>query len=352
LLTNSWSSLFGVVITIIFNLSKNWHYVHYSTILMVGIGLMFVLLHLNESIKYSYLKKDFHQLYGTLETIAVKNNRREEYFNWKRRFKFYETDEKMLEALVTQGVATKKHDYTLKYRLTCIFCNKENAYNFLLFCIIKMVVGAAYAYNGLDMKNTSNMMVNPIIFFLSDFIVIVATGHFIEIPWIGRKRPTIICSFIATLFFYLKYFTILGHGESYSVLWIDIVLRFCINIIFQVLTLWSIEIYPFDIAMLASNLNRLASRIGRIYSPILLLNHRKMITGQIAILMSISSFLILFIKDTTGMLIKDSTQTVEEERKATEKRLSIAKPLENVAAHEEGEEFHKLNEETINKKKD
>ena len=73
-------------------------------------------------------------------------------------------------------------------RLKSIFYNKENFYNFIILSAIMIVVGAAYAYNGLDMRNTKNMLVNPIIFFLTDFIVVVSAGALIEIPCIGRKK--------------------------------------------------------------------------------------------------------------------------------------------------------------------
>ena len=313
--TNSWACLFGIVIAVIFNKSKNWQYVHLSTIFIVLIGLCLVIVHLRESIKFSFLKKNFLELFETLQIIAKKNDRMNEYLEWKSNFKFFDTDKNIIESQDQNNpLINSKKIYSLKYTLKCIFCDSDNLKIFILFCLIKISVGAAYAYNGIDMRHSSNMLVDPIIFFLSDFIVIVITGELIEIPWIGRKKPVLIFSIIASIFYLVKYFIIIGHSNNYTVFWVDIILRFCININFQILTLWSIESYPFDIAMLASNLNRLASRFGRIYAPIIELKDRNLITAQVAIFIFLSCFLILFLDDTTGKIIDDSTKTMETQK--------------------------------------
>jgi len=239
--------------------------------------------------------------------MSNKNNRKNEYLAWKESFNFHETNTNIVEALEKEEKLNFGKNLSTYSRLKCIF-NKENIGNFLIVSTIMVIVGAAYSYNGLDMGNTSNFLVNPIIFFLSDFIVVVSAGALIEIPWIGRKRPVVLFSFLAAIFFIIKYIIISNSLSNYSVFWIDIVLRFCININFYVLTVWSIEIYPFDISMLAANLNRLSSRIGRIYSPIVLLSHRKLMTFHLCILMWVSSIFLFFLKDTTGMIIRESSK--------------------------------------------
>jgi len=321
LLTNSWSSLFGIIIAIIFNTFSSWHYIHYSTIVINFLGLFLNVLFLKESVKYSFLKKNFQVLFETFEYMSNKNNRKNEYLAWKESFNFHETNTNIVEALEKEEKLNISRNLSTFSRLKCIF-NKDNIGNFLIVSTIMIIVGAAYSYNGLDMRNTSNFLVNPIIFFLSDFIVVVSAGALIEIPWIGRKKPVVLFSFLAAIFFIIKYIIISNSLPNYSVFWIDIVLRFCININFYVLTVWSIEIYPFDISMLAANLNRLSSRIGRIYSPIVLLSHRKLMTFQLCISMWISSIFLFFLTDTTGMIIKESSKDSMETKLMESLKLS------------------------------
>ena len=345
LLTNSWSSLFGIVIALIFNNFNSWHYIHYSTILVNALGLITNLIFLKESVKFSFLNKHFNVLFETMKYMSVKNNREKEYLEWKQKFIIYDTDKNILNSLEKEQINYQKNNLSTISRLKSIFYNKENFYNFIILSAIMIVVGAAYAYNGLDMRNTKNMLVNPIIFFLTDFIVVVSAGALIEIPCIGRKKPVVIVSFLAAVFYIVKYLIIINNETNFSVFWVDLVLRFCININFYVLTVWTIEIYPFDISMLASNLNRLSSRIGRIYSPIVLLSNRTHITFQLIICLWISSFFLLFIKDTTGTIIKESSYPVT-------KGFTEFKLKENVNPNESlSEDFQESENLILSKKK-
>jgi len=251
--------------------------------------------------------------------LAKKNGRTKQYENWKENFLTYETERNILIAIEKEQSHQMKNNLSTISRLKSIFYVKENFYNFIILSTIMIVVGAAYAYNGLDMRNTRNMLVNPIIFFLTDFIVVVSAGALIEIPWIGRKRPVVIFSFVAAIFYIIKYLIMTSDDQNSSAFWVDLTLRFCININFYVLTVWTIEIYPFDISMLAANMNRLSSRIGRIYSPIVLLTNRRVITFQLCISMWISSIFLLFLKDTTGIIIKESSHNFREEAEIKDK---------------------------------
>jgi len=167
-----------------------------------------------------------------------------------------------------------------------------------------------------------------------------------------EKKPVLACSILAAIFYTIKYLVIVSKEDNYSVFWIDIVLRFCININFYILTVWTIEFYPMDISMLASNLNRLSSRIGRIYSPIILLSHRKIITAQIAAFMTIASCLLFLPKDTTGTIIKETTTI------ASKKEEPLEAVAEEKSLYDKENEFNKencINEEThkfINKKRE
>jgi len=266
--------------------------------------LILNLVFLQESVKFSFLYKNYTQLFQTFEYISRKNGRHKEYLDWKNNNFYFNGNENIIEA---REVPSNKGSHSTLYRIYCILCLKENVYTFITFCSIKICVGAAYAFNGLDMRNTSNMLVNPIIFFLTDFVVVIFSGTVIEIPSIGRKKPVLVFSSLAAIFYFIKYSIILTKPDGYSVFWIDVILRFCININFYVLTVWSIEIYPADISMLASNLNRLCSRLGRVYSPIIMLTHRRFMNSQLIALMTLSSCLIMLLTDTTGKIIKETS---------------------------------------------
>ena len=346
LFTNSWGCLFGIVITIVFNTFKYWKAIHIMTIFIVALGILLNILYLKESIKYSFIRNNFIELFETFDYISEKNDKKNDYLTWKSEFDFNENESNLLESRPNNNPTSANKNHSTIYRLYCIFCLKENLFIFLTFCCCKIFVGSSYAYNGLDMRNTSNMLINPIMFFLSDFIVVICSGSLIEIPWIGRKRPVLLFSFVASCFYFIKYFIILDKADNYSIFWIDIILRFCININFYVMTVWSIEIYPSDISMLASNLNRLFSRLGRIYSPIIAITHRNIMTIQCAFFMLINTFILMLLIDTTGIIISETSKGILQEN---EKQMrNLAEKSENALLFEEEEKNNSTCEEESN----
>ncbi|XP_076042503.1 organic cation transporter protein-like isoform X2 [Oratosquilla oratoria] len=118
------------------------------------------------------------------------------------------------------------------------------------------------------------MSIAGAIFDVDIFLYMVITG-FMEVPaysltvpivmWLGRKKPTILGFLIAASSLFL--IPLVNEGMNWLVITLAMVAKLSISSVFQILFLYSSELFPTEVRMRGFGLAMFGSRIGAIFTP-------------------------------------------------------------------------------------
>jgi hypothetical protein len=334
---NSLYGISGVIFTVIYNFTFNWKILQMLSIGSAVIALFLNLIFIKESIRYLYQKHKYEEIDETLEYIAKFNGREQNYSTWKEGILKRSNEENIIQN--NEIIAAND-----KNPIKLIFKRGEVIYNFLTFCIVSLVTISGLIYNAIEIKTATDTFLFPIIFYLTDFLIILTTGFIIDLKIFGRKIPAIFFSFTGGLFYMIKYLIILKQGDSVSIFWVDYVIRLSVSVSFNILITYNLEIYSTDIRATAFNINKLFSRVGDFCLPIILTNNRSLAT----IIMSSSYFVMaLFIfklRETRGVKLKETVDEDYSSNKLGEdfKNCDLDKKFETVGSGSTEDEEKKL----------
>jgi len=334
---NSMYGISGIIYTIVFNLTFSWKILQLLSIGASIISLLINVLFLKESIRYLFMKNKKKEIFETLKYIAKINGRSSKFDTWETNIKI--NSQVSLETLNNnrnnqeQANISSNVEKNVFYKL---FANREVIYNFFTFNIISLVIISGIIYNAIEIKMTEDTFLYPIIFYLMDFIVIFTTGFIIELPSLGRKIPAIFFSLLAAVFYSVKYVDILGNPGA-SRFWIDLIIRQSVGISFNILMEYNLEIYSTDIRATAFNINKIFSRLGDFFTPLLLAKNRALCTLSLSIIYLITAVMTLNLKETQGVHLDEEVKEVA----SNEKDKSTQKDAQENTNTEENEKFLK-----------
>jgi len=161
-----------------------WQSLHQISFLASILSFLYVMVFLHESIRFSFMKNDKHQVIKTLHSIAKFNNREKEFYKWiEDNFKM----EKEENVILNQEIEVQQQNNRMS-TFSLIISSREQLFNFIVFSYVSFVIMVCIIYNTIDVKHTDDIFLNPIIFYLTDFIIILATGFVIDNNYIGRKK--------------------------------------------------------------------------------------------------------------------------------------------------------------------
>lgn len=311
---NSMYGISGIIYTIVFNVYFSWRVLQIVSISASFISLLINIFFLKESIRYLFMRNRKEEIFDTLKYIAKINGRTSEYEDWEN--SFIMNSDLSLESPNpdTSNTRDQLENYENKKNVfSKIFSNWETTYNFLTFNIISLVIISGIIYNAFEIKMTKDTLWDPILFYTIDFLVIFTTGYIIEIPALGRKIPSIFFALSASIFYSVKYINILSDASA-SKFWIDLIIRQSVGISFNILMEYNLEIYSTDIRATAFNLNKIFSRLGDFFTPILLEKSRGMTTLILSIIYLSAAILVLNLKETQGVHLSEKVAESEENR--------------------------------------
>jgi hypothetical protein len=306
---NSMYGISGILYTINFNIFFSWKAMQIMSIIASVISLLINIFFLKESIRYLFMKNKKEEIFNTLRYIAKINGRTSEFEDWENSFKI--NSELSLENNQELSITRENIDISVKVNVFGkIFSNWEIIFNFLTFNLISLVIISGIIYNAMEIKMTKDIFLYPILFYTIDFLIIFATGYIIEIPILGRKIPAVFFAFAAAIFYSVKYIDIYNDQFS-SRFWIDLLIRQSVGISFNILMEYNFEVYSTDIRATAFNLNKIFSRLGDFFTPIILEKNRGICTLIMSILYLLTALLVLNLKETQGVHLSEKV----EERK-------------------------------------
>jgi hypothetical protein len=328
---NSMYGISGIIYTIVFNVFFSWKVLQYLSIGASFIALLINIFFLRESIRYLFMKDRKAEIFDTLRYIAKINGRISEYEDWENSFKMnsdlslesqnHESSFSMSE----ENTSTNNNIEKEKSVFSKIFSNSEVISNFLTFNIISLVIISGIIYNAIEIKMSKDTFLYPIIFYLIDFLTIFITGYLIEIPALGRKIPSIFFTLSAAIFYSVKYLDISRYNPFSSNFFIDLVIRQSVGISFNILMEYNLEIYSTDIRAVAFNLNKIFSRLGDFFTPILLEKDRGLCTLVLSVLYLGTTLLILNLTETQGVHLSEKVKEVEENINVSNKNIKELK---------------------------
>ena len=342
---NSMYGISGIIYTIVFNFYFSWKVLQYVSIAASCISLIINIFFLKESIRFLFMKNKKQEIFDTLAYIAKVNGRVTEYEEWENTFKL-NADTSIEQANPDRTQSSRDHIENLPEKrnvFSKIFSSWEVIFNFLTFNLISLVIISGIIYNAMEIKMVKDIFFYPILFYAIDFVMIFVTGYIIEIPALGRKIPSIFFSLTAAIFFSIKYIDILGDASS-SRFWIDIMIRQSVGISFNILMEYNFEIYPTDIRATAFNMNKIFSRLGDFFTPILLLKYRASTTLTLSIIYLICGLLIMNLKETCGVHLAESVteskeMTTKENKKIKGSDGEGSEKVDNFSTDEEREKL-------------
>jgi hypothetical protein len=363
---NSMYGISGIIYTIIFNIFFSWKILQCISIGASFISLLINIFFLKESIRYLFMKNRKAEIFETLRCIAKINGRIYEYEDWENSFKMnsdlsldsqnqesslsnsFENNSNISNNNNNENNNNHNHNINIERRknvFSKIFSNWEVIINFFTFNIISLVIISGIIYNAIEIKMSKDTFIYPIIFYTIDFFIIFLTGYIIEIPALGRKIPAIFFALLASIFYSAKYMDILENPYS-SRFWIDLLIRQSVGISFNILMEYNLEIYSTDIRATAFNLNKIFSRLGDFFTPILLAKNRGFCTLVLSIFYICTAILILNLKETQGVHLSEKVNEGEDYYKNSEKESKS-----NIGSNNEKKEFYSTDNEENEKLK-
>jgi len=111
--------------------------------------------------------------------------------------------------------------------------------------------------------------------------------------------------------------------SSFLMLIINYFVRFSVSISFNILIEYNFEVYSTDIRSIAFNINKLFSRFGDFFTPLLMSNYYNYTTFILGILYLIMAFLINFLRETRGESLKDDFNENYDEQKISENKCNM-----------------------------
>lgn len=323
---NSMYGISGIIYTIVFNLTFSWKILQGLSIVASVISLLINVLFLKESIRYLYMKNKKQEIFETLRFIAKVNGRLSNFEAWETNLKI--NSKVSLENLKNNNnsdIIEQRNSASISERnvFSKLFANSEVIYKFMVFNFISLVIISGIIYNAIEIKMTQDTFLYPIIFYFMDFIVIFTTGFIIEMPALGRKVPAIFFSLLAAIFYSVKYVDILGNPSS-SRFWIDLIIRQSVGISFNILMEYNLEVYSTDIRATAFNINKIFSRLGDFFTPLLLAKNRALCTLILSIIYLLTALMTLNLKETQGQCLEEEVKEVPSKtnEKKTENQLT------------------------------
>jgi len=292
------------------------------------------------------MKNKKTEIFETLKYIASINGRLSNFEAWETHLKI--NSAVSLENLTHNNNNDENNNLNLPGRINPavaaersvfakIFVNKEVIYNFFVFNFISLVIISGIIYNAIEIRMTEDTFLYPIIFYLMDFIVIFTTGFVIEMPALGRKIPAIFFSLLAAVFYSVKYVDILGNPGS-SRFWIDLIIRQSVGISFNILMEYNLEIYSTDIRATAFNMNKIFSRLGDFFTPLLLAKNRALCTLILSVIYLLTALMTLNLKETQGRHLDEEVKETELSLKG---RMLTDKDMKETLNGEDDEKFLK-----------
>ena len=188
------------------------------------------------------------------------------------------------------------------------FCSlltyESQRYKFLILCFIWFAVSGTYYGLSINIKNLpGNIYLNGILIYISEIFAYLLSGFMSNVNFLGRKN-TMIGFFIISLAVYLSLIIFQIHDYFQTIL--SFIGRFAITGVYNIIYIYSTEIYPTPIRSMGFGTNSVCARIGGMTFPLLIELLSESVNYLFALVNVISIILVFFLPETLGKPLENS----------------------------------------------
>jgi hypothetical protein len=286
-----------------------------------------------ESIRFSFLIKDYVSIFKNLEFIAKFNGNKEKYTAW---LDDLETDSPSKEPFSKYGQVSRKevelnsvdlYDETAKsnhfhkeepkkqysnnlksINFYSILRFKSQINTIIIFTFIIFTIKFSNVFLLLELGHTKTLN-NMIIFFIIDSITNIVSALLVEKPFIGRKNFTIFIMFVNGILFTFGFFWYRMNKYNF---FLNVINRIFVSGGLTVILLYNFESYPTLIRATSTSFNKFFAMVFNIFTPYLITKFRLSMFLIVAFFFFIGSYLVLSLKETQGKKLKELPPEIED----------------------------------------
>jgi len=193
-----------------------------------------------------------------------------------------------------------------------LFLYKNLLRRFLILCYIWF--GTAGIYYGLTFKLKNlpgDIYINGIFIYIAEFFSYIISGYLMETTFFGRKYSMIL---LESIIFFGYLTVVVFRIKSYWLTIIAFIARFGMSAVFNIISTYSVEIYPTTLRAKCYAINLVFCTVGGIVFPIII----EMVPEGVEIiflcLILIAIVLILYLPETLGKPLQNEIDPSEENR--------------------------------------
>ena len=305
---NSIYPFFGVFLSIFFMLINNWRFLYLMTFLTHSYYTYITVKYFIESPRWLHSVGNREECIGALTEIAYYNGRVEQWNN------FQKNNSDLINKIGTnqlekeENVGNDNNNEKIKkvYNIFQILSFKSQRRIFISLTV--MSVGCSYNYYGIILnlgKMKGNFYLNSIFAFLGEFVSEIFSGQLAD--KLGRITIFLWSCGIGTLGYIL--YLIVPFGKFIFIF----IAMVGYSGIFNILTIYSPEIYPTKIRNTAYSYSSFISRLSPICVPILTQAFPNLIDYSFILWGIISGLICMTLEETLGKKRKDIIPEEEED---------------------------------------
>lgn len=314
----------GICYSIIFHLSQSYIALEIFNLILSVISIILAYFFLVESPIINHKRSKYDEMYISLEKIAKYNQVSEFYNDYKEESYLFDSYEKTKNQ---QVYGNKRLTYLQAMGL--IFHYKKELYMLIFLTILNMTNSFASFYNSIDIKNSSNLFLDPVIFYSLDFIVLLSCSFLIEKKRIGRKALFCICFIISLVTLSVQTALSFTVNKNYYNTCLCLIIRIAISTGIEVQFLYIIEVFSLDVMNYALSTIRVLGKGIAISFPFIYYANRSIATLLLATLFLVNLVMVIFSEETMGRKLYETIKQKNIEYHKIEEEIFTNDTTEN-----------------------
>jgi hypothetical protein len=323
------SGIAGIFVVIVIQYFNDIKIIFFCNVLAIVFVILVVHFKVVESIRFSFLNKEYNNIVRDLRIIAEFNQNSDKYEEWliqvnegdnvkydllnishdkindkEVELNNFETNDESFEKANQNSREGKKSKYSKALKNINFFSIlrfKSQIKTIIIFTFVIFTIKFSNVFLLLELGHTKTLN-NMILFFCIDSITNIVSAILVEKPWIGRKKFTFFVMVINGLLFLFGFFWY--RNNKYNFL-LNLINRIFVSGGLTVILLYNFESYPTLIRATSSSFNKFFAMLFNIFTPYLITSFRLIMFLISAALFFIGSYLVLGLKETQGRKLKE-----------------------------------------------
>jgi len=323
------SGIAGIFVVIVIQYFNDIKIIFFCNVLAIVFVILVVHFKVVESIRFSFLNKEYNNIVRDLRIIAEFNQNSDKYEEWliqvnegdnvkydllnishdkindkEVELNNVETNDESFEKANQNSREGKKSKYSKALKNINFFSIlrfKSQIKTIIIFTFVIFTIKFSNVFLLLELGHTKTLN-NMILFFCIDSITNIVSAILVEKPWIGRKKFTFFVMVINGLLFLFGFFWY--RNNKYNFL-LNLINRIFVSGGLTVILLYNFESYPTLIRATSSSFNKFFAMLFNIFTPYLITSFRLIMFLISAALFFIGSYLVLGLKETQGRKLKE-----------------------------------------------